>query len=163
NPENAQHPGQLATMRAAAEALGLALLPLEVRSASDVRAALGATRGAGAGALVGLEDLLLWYTIPSIVDTAKRTRLPTMFDVPDFVDRGGLVAYRADIEATTRRAAAYVDKILKGARPAELPVEQPTKFTLVLNLKLAQEIGVTVPDSVLVQATRVFRSAPSGP
>lgn len=89
--------------------------------------------------------------------TAAKSRLPTIYARPEFVDDGGLITYSASINALFHRAAAYVDKILKGAKPAELPVEQPTKFDFVVNLKTAKQIGLTIPPHVLARADRVIR------
>ena len=88
---------------------------------------------------------------------AARARLPAMYIRRDFVDAGGLMSYGTDFSALWRRAAAYVDKILKGARPADLPVEQPTKFDFVVNLRTAQALGLTIPPSVLQQATELIQ------
>ena len=92
-----------------------------------------------------------------IVDFALRNRLPSIFHSRDFVDAGGLMAYGADFADLYRRAAVFVDKILKGAKPADLPVEQPTKFGLVINLKTAKQIGLTIPPNVLARADRVIK------
>jgi putative tryptophan/tyrosine transport system substrate-binding protein len=92
-----------------------------------------------------------------ILEFVAKNRLPSMFEVSSWVDGGGLVSYSADDLAAFRRAAVYVDKILKGAKPAELPVEQPTKFEFVINLKTAKQIGITIPPNVLARADRVIR------
>jgi putative ABC transport system substrate-binding protein len=92
-----------------------------------------------------------------IVDFAAQRRLPAMYEERDFVDAGGLMAYGPSLTANYRRAAAYVDKILKGAKPADLPVEQPTKFELVINLKTAKALGLTIPQSVLIRADEVLQ------
>jgi putative tryptophan/tyrosine transport system substrate-binding protein len=92
-----------------------------------------------------------------IVDLAVKSRLPATYTRPEYVEDGGLMTYGPSINDLFRRAAAYVDKILKGAKPAELPVEQPTKFELVINLKTAKQIGLTIPQNVLARADRVIR------
>ena len=92
-----------------------------------------------------------------IADFAIKSRLPSIFHVAEFVDSGGLVSYGADRSDMFRRAATYVDKILKGTKPAELPVEQPTKLELIINLKAAKQIGLTIPPNVLVRADRVIK------
>ena len=87
---------------------------------------------------------------------AAKSRLPTLYDVREFVDAGGLISYGASLPDMHRRAASYVDKILKGAKPADLPVEQPTKFELVINLKTAKMLGLTIPQSLLLRADRLI-------
>jgi putative ABC transport system substrate-binding protein len=94
---------------------------------------------------------------PQTVDLAAKSRLPSIFTTRENVDAGGLMSYGANLTELWRRAAIYVDKILKGAKPAELPVEQPTKFEFVINLKTAKQIGVTIPPNVLARADRVIR------
>jgi putative ABC transport system substrate-binding protein len=92
-----------------------------------------------------------------IIDLVAKSRLPAIYERPNDVEAGGLMSYSANTDDLARRAATYVDKILKGAKPADLPVEQPTKFELVINLKTAKQIGVTIPPNVLVRADRVIR------
>jgi putative tryptophan/tyrosine transport system substrate-binding protein len=92
-----------------------------------------------------------------IVTLAAKSRLPTMYPLQEYVEEGGLIAYGPNIPEMHRRAAVYVDKILKGAKPADLPVEQPMKFELVINLKTAKQIGLTIPPNVLVRADKVIR------
>ena len=141
----------------AARALGLTLQPWEVRSAEDfdrVFAAMGKQRPDGlylpSGNLMNLNQ-------KRIVGFALKSRLPSMCATREFVDAGGLMSYGADLATSYRRVAYYVDRILKGAKPADLPVEQPTKFELVINLKTAKQIGVTIPPNVLARADRVIR------
>jgi putative ABC transport system substrate-binding protein len=92
-----------------------------------------------------------------VVDLAVKSGLPATYSVPEFVEDGGLMTYGVNINDLYRRAATYVDKILKGAKPAELPVEQPTKFELVINLKTAKQIGLTIPPNVLARADKVIK------
>jgi len=106
---------------------------------------------------VVLQDALTIGNAKRIVDFAQSSRLPAMYGSTEFVDVGGLMSYGAHFPDLFRRAATYVDKILKGAKPADLPIEQPTKFELVINLKTAKQIGLTIPPNVLARADRVIR------
>jgi putative ABC transport system substrate-binding protein len=128
-----------------------------VRDAGDFERAFEAANKEQAQALLVLPDPLTNTHQARIVDFALKKRLATMFSQRPPVDGGGLMSYSPSYEALFQRAATYVDKILKGAKPAELPVEQPTKFELVINLKTAKQIGLTVPASVLARADRVIR------
>jgi putative ABC transport system substrate-binding protein len=108
-------------------------------------------------ALVVLQDALTISNAKKIVDFANTSSTPSMYGSTEFVDVGGLMSYAANFPDLFRRAAVYVDKILKGAKPGDLPVEQPTKFELVINLKTAKQIGLTIPPNVLARADRVIR------
>ena len=143
----------------AARALGLQLQAVQVRAQEEFEGAFAAMVGAGAEALYVLEDALLYSVAATgpIVSLAARYRLPAMYALPDMVQTGGLMAYGPTYIDAHRRAAAYVDKLLKGANPAELPVEQPTKFDLVINLRTAQALGLTIPQSLLMQATQLIQ------
>jgi putative ABC transport system substrate-binding protein len=109
-----------------------------------------------AGAVCVLGDSMLFLHQTRIADHAARRRLPTVFGLSDHAEAGGLLAYGPSVSDGYRRAATYVDKILKGAKPADLPVEQPTKFVLVINLKTAKALGLTIPQSVLIRADQVI-------
>jgi putative ABC transport system substrate-binding protein len=142
----------------AARALQLTLQPWEVRSADDfdrVFAALNKQRPDGL--YVPASGLLMGFNQKRIADFALKSRLPSMYAGKPFVDAGGLMSYGADQADRFRRVATYVDRILKGAKPADLPIEQPTKFELVINLKTAKQIGVTIPQRVLGRADKVIR------
>ena len=104
-----------------------------------------------------LRDAVFNFNQPRILEFATKRRLPTIFDRTTAADAGGLISYGANDTALYRRAAYYVDKILKGAKAGDLPVEQPTKFELVINLKTAKQIGVTIPSSVLYRADKVIK------
>ena len=108
------------------------------------------------GGILTIPDAFLWSQRQQIVAQAARHRLPAMYPEPEFAHAGGLLAYGANVPDNFRRAAGYVDRILKGARPADLPVEQPAKFTLVVNLKTARALGLTIPPSVLARADQVI-------
>ena len=142
----------------AARALRLTLQPWEVRTADDfekVFAALNKQRPDGL--YVPVDGPLMVANQKRIVGFALKSRLPSMFQNKESVDAGGLMSYAADIAESYRRVAYYVDRILKGAKPAELPVEQPMKFELVINLKTAKQIGVTIAPEVLARATRIIK------
>ena len=141
----------------AAQALGLQLQSLEVRSAKDLDNAFESTTRIDTQALVTLPDPLLQSHRKQIVDFAAKSRLPGIYTDPEFVEAGGLMSYAANPLEFYARAAVYVDRILKGAKPGDLPVEQPTKFDLVINLRAAKQIGLTIPERVLARADRVIR------
>jgi putative ABC transport system substrate-binding protein len=115
-----------------------------------------ATKGR-ADALLALASPVLSDQRTQIADLALKSRLPAIYFRPEFVEDGGLMSYAASFTDLSRRAAIYVDKILKGAKPADLPVEQPTKFELVINLKTAKQIGLTIPPNVLARADKVIK------
>jgi putative ABC transport system substrate-binding protein len=142
---------------AAAPSLGIKLQPVEVRGPNDFEPAFSAMKKDRAGALVPLRSTLINNQLKRIVELATKNRLPTMYDDGEFAKAGGLMSYGTMLADLDRRAATYVDKILKGAKPADLPVEQPTKFELVINLKTAKQIGLTIPPNVLVRADRVIK------
>jgi putative ABC transport system substrate-binding protein len=157
NGTSPQGAGFLQETKAAAQSLGLPLQFVEVRDPADLDRAFMAVTSARAGALLTLADGMLLSNRARIIEFAARSRLPAMFPEREFAEAGGLVGYGPDIAWNFRRAAWYVDKILKGAKPADLPIEQPTKFELVINLKTAKQIGLTIPPNVLARADRVIR------
>ncbi len=141
----------------AAQLLGLTLYSAEVRSAKDFDAAFASVTHHQADGLVVLADEI---TVPSarrIAEFAAVQRLPAIYEVSPFVEAGGLMFYGPSVREMFRRAATYVDKILKGAKPADLPVEQPTKFALVINMKTAKALGLTIPPSFLLRADEVIQ------
>ena len=143
---------------AAARALKVQLQSLEQRSeAPDIEAAFKTAVKDRAGAVIVITTAALFIKQKQIADLAMKRRLPTMFQGSTWVDSGGLMSYSTNDVDALHRAAKYVDKILKGAKPADLPVEQPTKYEMVINLKTAQQIGLTIPQKVLVRADRVIR------
>ena len=141
----------------AAEALGVKLQPVEARGPSDLERALASIKAARPDGLVIIPDRILLAYRASIVQFVVKNRLPGMFPYREFAQEGGLMAYAPDYAVISRRAATHVDKILKGAKPADLPVEQPTRFELVLNLKAAKALGLTIPQSVLIRADQVIQ------
>ena len=158
NPANPAYQDNMANLTVAARALGLHLHVVEVRRADELDTAFAAMTRAGADALIVLEDSLVLSTLNGqIAERATTARLPAMYGWRKHVDGGGLMSYGPSMADMQRRAAVYVDKILKGTTPANLPVEQPMKFELVINLKTAQALGLTFPPAILLQATEVIR------
>jgi ABC-type uncharacterized transport system substrate-binding protein len=141
----------------AAKRLGLLLQSLEVRGPDDFESAFGGAIRERASALLVISDPLTNTHQRRIVELAAKNRLPAIYPIREFVQAGGLMAYAPDRLEQYRRVAYYVDKILKGAKPADLPVEQPTKFEFVINLKTAKQIGLTIPPNVLARADKVIR------
>ena len=141
----------------AAQSLRLKLLSLELRTAYDLDNALQSAIKDRAGALMIIRSPAYTTTGERIVDFAAKNRLPTMFPERSFVESGGLMSYAPNIADNFRRAAVYVDKILKGAKPSDLPVERPMKFEFIINLKTAKQIGLTIPPNVLARADKVIR------
>jgi putative ABC transport system substrate-binding protein len=154
NPGNTQ---ALTETKLAADASGTKLQYVEVRGPKDIDAAFRAATSEHADAVLILAVPAAFSHRKQVIDLAAKSRLPVIYAQKEVVEDGGLMNYGVSIPDLFRRAAAYVDKILKGAKPAELPVEQPTKFELVMNLKAAKQIGLTIPQSVLARADRVIR------
>jgi putative tryptophan/tyrosine transport system substrate-binding protein len=143
-------------MQVPARRLRLELHSLAVRSAAEFGKAVDGAVNAGAGALLVTPDPLFAGNIAMIADLAAKSRLASIFHLQEFAEAGGLLSYGIDRSDQFRRAATYVDKILRGANPAELPIEQPTKFELVINLKTAKALGLTVPAALLARADEVI-------
>jgi putative ABC transport system substrate-binding protein len=147
----------LTEMEAAAKALGVKLISLEVRSLDDFDSAFARANREGAQALIATASPLINTQQRQVLDFAAKNRLPAMYETSEFVEAGGLMSYAPNFADLWRRAADYVDKILKGAKPADIPVEQPRKFEFVVNLKAAKQIGLTIPPNVLARADRVIK------
>jgi len=143
--------------RSAAEALGVKLQPVEVRGPNDLDGAFATIKAARPQGLILLPDRFLLTYRASIVQFMAKNRLPGMFSFREFAQEGGLMTYGPDTTDMYRRAATYVAKILRGAKPADLPMEQPTKFEFVINLKTAKALGLTIPPSVLGRADEVIQ------
>ena len=141
----------------AAQRLAVPLLPLEVHGAEEFERAFETARTGAAGALILLSSPLVAYHSPRLADLAVQHRLPVMSLFSGFTAAGGLMAYGPSVTDMGRRCAVFVDKILKGTTPADLPIERPTKFELVINLKTAQALGLTIPPTLLFQADEVIR------
>ena len=140
----------------AARSLNLKLVPEQVRSPADFEPALRAILEQHAGALIVMAAPIFTEHAQQIIDLATKARLPTMWYRREQAQAGGLMSYGSDRTEQFRRAAAHVDKLLKGAKPADIPVEQPTRFELVINLKTAKALGLTIPPSILARADEVI-------
>src|SRR5262245_411104 len=164
NPDNAYHQLAIREVNVAARSLGAELQLLEARGPNEFDGVFAAMAKERVGALFVMSDAIFSSHQTRLVDLAARSRLPAAYGIREYVEAGGLMSYGPSILDSYRRAAAYVDKILKGAKPADLPVEQPTKFELVINLKTAKALGLAMPQSVLVRADEIIREMdPFGP
>jgi len=157
NPTLPAHALMLREGEVAARSLRVQLQILEVRGPDEFESAFATMTRERAGAVLVLTDAMFFLHRARLADLAAKHRLPAMYGVVDHAGAGGLMAYAVDARDNWRRAAAYVDKILKGARPADLPVEQPTRMEFVINLKTSKALGLTIPQSVLIRADRVIQ------
>jgi putative ABC transport system substrate-binding protein len=156
NPVNPASSHYVTVLRAAAEKLGVMLQPLAVSDPGQFNSTFATMRAERAQAVVVVVDPLTVRYRSQIVELAMKNRLPSMYGFREFVDAGGLIAYGVNVPYLCRRAAVYVDKIIKGAKPGDLPVEQPTRFELVINLKTAKALGLDVPPTLLALADEVI-------
>jgi putative ABC transport system substrate-binding protein len=156
NPPQPAHQGLLRALESAAARLRLDAHRVSVRTSEELEAAFATIRGERVGGLTMLGSLLHFRSLRRIAEFAHETRLPAVAWTNTFPEAGGLMSYGVAEGHSYRRAATYVDKILKGAKPADLPVEQPTKFELVINLKTAKALGLTIPPSLLLRADQVI-------
>ena len=157
NPFNASASLSLKETQAASQALSLVLQVLEVRNTKDFEAAFESAIRGRADALFPINDGLVNAHYKEILEFAGKNRLPAIYAVPEYPDAGGLMSYAPNYTDHYRRTAAYVDKILKGAKPADLPVEQPIKFEFIINIKAAKAIGLTITPNVLARADKVIK------
>jgi ABC-type uncharacterized transport system substrate-binding protein len=157
NPANPDQKYSFNEVQAGARALGVTLQSVEARSREELEQAFVVMKQSRASALLTTADGVHQRYIGRIVAFTSEIRLPAMYQRREGVDRGGLMSYGASLPDLGRRAASYVDKILKGAKPADLPIEQPTKFELVINLKTAKALGLTIPQSLLVRADEIIQ------
>jgi putative tryptophan/tyrosine transport system substrate-binding protein len=157
NPDNAFHVGSERAVQAASHVLHFDVLSLAVRAPTDFDKAFDALAAVRPGALIVLADRIYLHNRARIVDFAARQRLPAVYAYRELVDAGGLMSFGPDYAEMHRRAATYVDKILKGANPGELPIEQPTKFRLLINLRTARALGLAIPQSLLLRADEVIQ------
>ena len=156
NPTNEYHQLAIREVNVAARSLGVQLQLLEARGPNEFDGAFAAMAKERVGALLVLSDAMLNSHRTRLVDLAARSRLPAAYGVRESVEAGGLMSYGPSFLDLFRRAATYVDKILKGAKPAELPVERPTEYELVINMKTAKALGLTIPPSLLARADQVI-------
>ena len=157
DPARSSNVLEVKEVQAAADALRLKIAPSEVRTVADFEQVFTALKKDRADALYVAQGPLMNANQKRIVSSAVKIRLPSVYVRRDFVNAGGLMSYGADFADSYQRIATYIDRILKGAKPAELPVEQPTKFELVVNLRTAKQIGLTIPPSVLARADKVIK------
>ena len=156
NTRNPQSQFELKEMQAAARAMGLQLHPIQISPEDKLEEAFAAMSRASARALIILTDPIFFSQRRKIVDLATRSRLPAMYFFQEFAEEGGLMSYGPSDTDLYRRSATYVDRILNGAKPSELPVEQPTKFDLVINLKAAKALGLDISPMLLARADKVI-------
>jgi putative ABC transport system substrate-binding protein len=156
-PDYAQAKRALVATEAAARILGVQALPVEAREAVDFPGALAEATRLGAGALIVLPHVTFLRERNRLAELAVTHRLPLISEYREWPAAGGLISYGPNLRDLLRRAGTYIDKILKGAKPADLPVEQPTTFELVINLKTAKALGLTIPRSVLARADEVIQ------
>src|SRR6266446_4088288 len=156
NPDNPGNALVLKEVETASQTLGLRWQGVAVRRPGELASAFEAIVSAQSNGILAIEDSMLLSYRSRILESVARIRLPAMYAFRQFVDAGGLMSYGPNIPDSFRRAAVYIDKILKGAKPADLPIEQPTKFELVINLKTARALGLTIPPSVLGRADQVI-------
>jgi putative ABC transport system substrate-binding protein len=156
NPANPAHAGTTRDLKVAAGPLGVRLQFLEARGPKEFDGAFAAMAKERAGALLVVSDPIFDLHGTRLAELAAKTRLPAMYGMRTHPEVGGLMSYGIDIRDNFRRAATYVDKILKGAQPGDLPIEQPTKFELVINMKTAKALGLTIPQTLLLRADEVI-------
>ncbi len=156
NPDNPGSTLNWKEIQLPAQQLGVELHSLDVRSVNDFDKAFDDARTARAGALFIIAEPVMGTNLKRIADLAAKSHLPSIYSAPEYADAGGLMTYGADRADLFRRAATFVDKILKGAKPRDIPVEQPTKFELVVNMKTAKALGLKIPPSIMVRATKII-------
>jgi len=157
NPDNPVHAVFLEETRVAAQKLGVQLQPLEARNPRDIEQVFDAAPGERAAGLIVFDDPVIWSHRKQVVALAAKRRLAAMYGYREFVDDGGLMSYGPDRVDHYRRTALYVDKILRGAKPADLPIEQPTKFEFSVNVKTAKAPGLVIPPALLSRADQIIQ------
>ena len=156
DPQDPLGKNRLRAFETAARSLGVHPVPIEVRSVAAFETAFKAVARQQANGLLVNRTPLIVPNMTLIVSLTAKARLPAIYDDAGFTEAGGLMSYGANIPALYRHLATYVDKIIKGAKPGDLPIEQPTKFELVLNMKTAKALGIKFPQSILVRADRII-------
>jgi len=156
NAANPDRAFDFAQMQVAARLLKVEVQSLEIRDANALEGAFQAAGRGRVGGLIPLHDALIMGQRTRIADLAAKSRLPALYESSEYVKAGGLMGYGPNYRATYRRVAYYVDRILKGTKPADLPVEQPMRFELVINMKTAKALGLTLPPSIMVRADQVI-------
>jgi putative ABC transport system substrate-binding protein len=157
NPSTSFHSRVIGELKAAASSLSIELKFVAVRTPEELGAAFSTARRSRAQVLYVIEDLLFWNHRMRLMRLASNARLPIVYSVKEFAEAGGLLSYGLSYEDLMRRSADYVDRILKGTKPGDLPIEQPTRFELVINVKTASALGLAIPELVLVRADEVIR------
>src|SRR5262245_5973027 len=157
NPANSGQPAVIKSVKVAARSLGVQLQLLEARGPNEFDGAFAAMALERAGALLVMGDPVFDFHRTRLTELVAKSRLPAIYGLRTQTEAGGLMSYGVDLRDNFRRAATYVDKILKGAKPADLPIEQPTKFELVINVKTAKALGLTIPQSILVRADEIIQ------
>lgn len=156
NPANRGHGSRLITVQAAAKTLGAGIISVAARSTDEIERAFQTMTRERAQVLIVLGDTYFLSQVGQIAGLARKNRLPSAHTIRDYAEAGGLIAYGPDIPDNFRRAATYVDRILRGAKPGDLPIERPTRFELTINMKTARGLGLTVPKALLFQADTVI-------
>jgi ABC-type uncharacterized transport system substrate-binding protein len=157
NPDNPAHAANLRQIDIKARELAIELEPVTARNPNEFESAFAAATKERADALLLMPDALFHTYASKIVELAAKNRLPATYDRSDFVEAGGLMSFAVNIADLSRRAANYVDRILKGSNPANLPVDEPIRYDLVINLKAANDLQITIPPNVLARADRIIK------
>jgi len=156
SPDNSAHATMLKNVQSAAQRTSVKILPMEARTAPEIEKAFSAMAREKAGAVILARDPFFNQQVRQLAELAAKGRLPTISGIREYVEAGGLMSYGPSLADPYRRAATYVDKILKGAKPADIPVEQPTKFEMFINGKTAKALGLKIPQSLLIMADKVI-------
>ncbi|HEY1436305.1 MAG TPA: ABC transporter substrate-binding protein [Casimicrobiaceae bacterium] len=157
NPDNVTHPAQMKRLMLAAQKIGIQVVLAEAGTAAEIESGFGSLAQYRADAVILFADTYFTQQSQQIAQAALKQRLPSIYNLHEYAKVGGLMSYGADLVDNFRRAATYVDKILKGAKPGELPFEQPTRYSLAINVKTAKALGLTIPQSMLLRADEVIQ------